>query len=164
MCRVSLWWIFYTLPFNTYPKCVSNLISWKGIVTKWILGKVLAVKSFLSGYFPKLLRPTYAPHLSHLAIGQLGQLRQELCTTWCRTWMMIRIPQATFWDFHSAQRQCHNTRSKSLLHDQCKSGQLRAHSGHTLGTLREHSEITQRSLRVHVRAYIHMWWNLSQNV
>ena len=114
MCRVSLWWIFYTLPFNTYPKCVSNLISWKGIVTKWILGKVLAVKSFLSGYFPKLLRPTYAPHLSHLAIGQLGQLRQELCTTWCRTWMMIRIPQATFWDFHSAQRQCHNTRSKSL--------------------------------------------------
>ena len=34
----------------------------------------------------------------------------------------------------------HTTCSKSILHDQCNSGQLRAHSKHTQSTLRTHSE------------------------
>ena len=31
----------------------------------------------------------------------------------------VTIREPTSWDFHSAQHQCHITRSKSLQHDQC---------------------------------------------
>ena len=60
-----------------------------------------------------------------LTMSDAWWVRGALTVWWCAG----RDP-TTFWDFHLAQRQFHNT---SLLHDQCN-------SKHTLSTLWAHSE------------------------
>ena len=57
MCCVSLWWIFSSLQLLIHIPNVFHILerNCDGVD----IGKVLPVKSFLSGYLPKLLRPTH---------------------------------------------------------------------------------------------------------
>ena len=62
--------------------------------------------------------------------------------------MILRQLFEIFTQPNASALQCHNICSK-LLHDQCNSGQLLAHSKHTQSILWTHSEHTRRSIKDH---------------
>ena len=67
--------------------------------------------------------------------------RKELSTPWCAT----RDTEEAFWIFTRS-----NTRFTILAQNHCYMiNATQGHSGHTLGTLREHSENTQKTLTWH---------------